>query len=106
MTESTLVLGIGLAGVADEHKLLVRAALGTGSVLKGRLHRVDAVLEVAALASVHVSRDSALDVARLVVIGLAQVDEHVIGGIKISLGICRSIILYEIVSLQDDAESP
>lgn len=47
--------------------------------LKGRLHRVDAVLEVAALASVHVSRDSALDVARLAVIGLAQVDEHVIG---------------------------
>ena len=74
--------------------------------LKGRLHRVDAVLEVAALASVHVSRDSALDVTRLVVIGLAQVDEHGIGGIKVSLCIRRSIILYEIVSLQDDAESP
>ena len=64
-------LGIGLAGVADEQKLLVRAALGTGSILKGRLHRVDAVLEVAALASVHVSRDSALDVTRFAVIGLA-----------------------------------
>ena len=37
--------------------------------------------------------------ARLVVIGLAQVDEHVIGGIKVSLGIRRGDVVHGDVGL-------
>ena len=82
-------LRIGLAAVADQHQIVVDAAV------QHFLHGRYAGIKIAVFGSVHVGGDSARNVGSSVILRFADIDE----GVVIAFQICRSVLNGDVLHL-------